>query len=349
MFDSAYVKDGGMKVAIVAPFFDSTNVDTSIWIDHYVETAGYDFHHVPRTVPMPKWHDRKSKLTDPQEWLRYLAQARTAYRMKPDVVVTVFPQPAASAGLFRWFSPNTKVLAWMFNVGTCHDGARRMAARATLSHVDLFVVHTKREIKIYSEWLNMPEEKFVFVPYQSPEIEVLAEEDTENPFVAAMGSAHRDYAMLADIMRELNLPTTIASSKAAVKGLDLPDCIDTPFGISKRDCLVLTQRARVNVVPLLPKDNVTAAGQVTLVEAMFMGKVMVATEYYGVEDYLQHEKTGLLVKPHDRDGFRDAILRLWHDKDLRDELATNAQAYAREHFSDPAAARALDTHLQSLS
>ncbi|MEM1340743.1 MAG: glycosyltransferase [Pseudomonadota bacterium] len=337
-----------MKVAIIAPFFDRLNVEQSVWIDNYVTAEGYDFHHVPRETPMPKWHDRKSKLTDPKEWLRYLGQARAAFGLKPDVIVTVFPQPAASAGLLRRFSPKTQVLAWMFNVGTCHGGLRQVAAKAALRHIDRFVVHTRREIKIYAEWLNLPEEKFIFVPYQSAEIEVLAEEDTENPFIAAMGSAHRDYKMLADVLQELQIPTTIASSQAALEGIELPDCVSAPFGISKQECLEITQKARVNVIPLLPKPAVTAAGQVTLVEAMFMGKVMVATEYYGVEDYLQHEKTGLLVKPHDRDGFRDAILRLWEDQGLREELAANAQAYARANFSDAAAAAALDRHLQSL-
>ncbi len=338
-----------MKVAVIAPFFDSTNVDTSVWIDNFVSSNSFEFHHVARDVPMPKWHDRKSNLTTLPEWFRYISQARKAFRMAPDVVVPVFPQLAACSGMLRRFNPDTKVLAWMFNVGTCHEGIRRWSAKITLSQVDLFVVHTRREIKIYSEWLGMPEEKFVFVPYQSAEIEQTVAEDEENPFISAMGSAHRDYAMLADILHEIQLPTVIASSKKALDGIALPDCVQAPFGISKQECLDLTQKARVNVIPLMPKPAVTAAGQVTLVEAMFMGKVLVATEYYGVEDYLQHEKTGLLVKPHDRDGFRDAILRLWNDKDLRDELSANSQAYARANFSDDAAAIALQTQLNALA
>jgi glycosyltransferase involved in cell wall biosynthesis len=211
-----------------------------------------------------------------------------------------------------------------------------------------FIVHTRREIKIYSEWLNMPEDRFIFVPYQSAEIPKLAEEDTENPFMAVMGSAHRDYALLARVLHEIRIPTTIASGKSALEGIDLPDCVDTPFGISKEECLVLTQRARVNVIPLFPKPMVTAAGQVTLVEAMFMGKALVATEYYGVEDYMQHEKTGLLVKPNSYEELRDAILRLWEDKALRDELAHNAREYAVQNFSDDAAARALKAQLERL-
>lgn len=337
-----------MKVAVIAPFFDRTNIENSLWIDDFVEEGGFDFTHVPRSTPMPKWHDRKSKWTTPSEWMRYLKQARTAMQLKPDAVVTVFPQLAGCAGLLKRFNPNTKVLAWTFNVGTCHPGYRQFFSRIAMAQVDRFVVHTRREIDIYSEWLNMPRDRFVFVPYQSADIEVLAEEDEDNPFISAMGSAHRDYAMLVDILRETGLPTTIASSRAALAGMDLPDNVQAPYGISKQECLEITQKARVNVIPLLPKPDVTAAGQVTLVEAMVMGKVMVATEYYGVEDYIEHEKTGLLVKPHDRDGFRDAILRLWNDKDLRDELSANSRAFARTHFSDEATARVLAQHLQTV-
>ncbi|MEM1361668.1 MAG: glycosyltransferase [Pseudomonadota bacterium] len=337
-----------MKIAVIAPFFNRENLDGSVWIDHFVRDEGFAFKHVPRQTPMPKWHDRKSKLTPPVEWVRYIRQAADAFKTKPEVVVSVFPQLAACAGLLGRFNPDTKVLAWMFNVGTCHSGYRQWVSRIALSNIDRFVVHTRREIKIYSDWLGLPQERFVFVPYQSPEIDQTVPEDEEAPFISAMGSAHRDYRMLARILHDIQLPTTIASSHAALDGIDLPDCVQTPFGISKQECLEITQRARVNVIPLLPKPAVTAAGQVTLVEAMFMGKVLVATEYYGVEDYLQHEKTGLLVKPHDEEGFKAAILRLWNDKDLRVELAENSRRYAREHFSDQAAGRALEQHLKEL-
>jgi glycosyltransferase involved in cell wall biosynthesis len=337
-----------MKVAVVAPFFDNTNVEHSRWIDNFVQGGEFEFQHIPRRVPMPKWHDRKSKLTTLDEWLLYMRQAFDAYRTKPDIVVTVFPQAAASAGLLRRLRPRTRVLAWMFTVGTTHEGIRRAIAKLSLAKIDYFVVVTRREIKIYSEWLNIPEDRFIFVPYQSAEIEKLAEEDTDNPFMAAMGSAHRDYALLAKVLHEIQIPTTIASGKAALEGVDLPDCVSTPFGISKEECLVLTQRARVNVLPLFPKPEATAAGMVTLVEAMVMGKAMVATAYYGVEDYIEHEKTGLLVKPHSQGELRDAILRLWEDKDLRDELGQNARDHAIRTFSDDATARALKTQLERL-
>ncbi len=43
-----------MKVAVVAPFFDQTNIGQTAWIDNFIEPGTHDFHHVPRVKPMPK-------------------------------------------------------------------------------------------------------------------------------------------------------------------------------------------------------------------------------------------------------------------------------------------------------
>src|SRR6056297_3114831 len=114
--------DKKVKVAVVAPFFDNTNIDTAVWLDHFVEGDAYEFHHVPRSKPMPKWHDRKSDLTVFPEWLVYMRQAVDAYRLRPNVVISLFPQPAAAAGILKRVFPRTRMIAWLFNVGTCHEG-----------------------------------------------------------------------------------------------------------------------------------------------------------------------------------------------------------------------------------
>jgi rhamnosyl/mannosyltransferase len=43
--------------------------------------------------------------------------------------------------------------------------------------------------------------------------------------------------------------------------------------------------------------------------------------------------SGLTVKPHDADGLRTAMLRLWQDDALRQKLAAGALARVREHFA----------------
>lgn len=65
---------------------------------------------------------------------------------------------------------------------------------------------------------------------------------------------------------------------------------------------------------------------VSLIEAMTMGKVVVATNVGGVPDLVEDGVTGLLVPPKDPRALADAILRLLKDKDLRKSIGERARA-----------------------
>lgn len=339
-----------MKWAIAAPFFDIDNIDTVNWLEPFVPGNQHEFQLIPRQKPLPKWHDRRSKFTPVDEWLIYMRQAADALNSDADGIITVFPQVASAVGLQQKLRLSHKpVVAWLFNVGTCSAGLRQKLAQVSLSQVDHFVVHTRKEIEIYSRWLKIPADRFEFVPYQVPDIPIEYEEDRQTPFIASLGSAHRDFSTLFDAVETLNIKTIVATGKSAVEGIAIPEQVELPFGISKAECLRLAQQARLNVVPLRPKDGVTAAGQVTLVEAMIMGRPLIVTNFYGAEDYIIHGKTGWLVEPNSRDSMLEAIDLLWHDEALRQRLGKNARAHALEHFSDPCAGRHLERVLTRVS
>ncbi|MGB3136903.1 MAG: glycosyltransferase family 4 protein [Nodosilinea sp.] len=240
-------------------------------------------------------------------------------------------------------------MAWLFNVGTCSTDLRRKLAQMSLGNIDRFVVHTRREIEIYSEWLGLPTERFEFLPYQVPNIPVEYEEDQAAPFITSLGSAHRDFSTLFEAVKQLNIRTVVATGKGAVEGLTVPDQVELPFGISKAECLQLAQQARLNIVPLQPKENITAAGQVTIVEAMMMGRPLIVTDFYGASDYIIHGETGWLVEPNSLASIIEAVDLLWHDDALRQKLGENARAYAQEHFSDPSAGRQLERILSEVA
>ncbi|MBW4463696.1 MAG: glycosyltransferase [Nodosilinea sp. WJT8-NPBG4] len=339
-----------MKWAIAAPFFDVDNIDTVNWLEPFVPGDTHEFQLIPRQKPLPKWHDRKSKFTPINDWFVYMRQAADALNSDADGVITVFPQVASAVGLQQKLRfSNKPVVAWLFNVGTCRTGLRQKLARASLSQVDHFVVHTRKEIELYSQWLGLPANRFEFLPYQVPEIPIEYEEDRDTPFIASLGSAHRDFPTLFEAVKKLNIKTVVATGQAAVEGMTIPDKVELPFGISKDECLRLAQQARLNVVPLQPKEGVTAAGQVTLVEAMMMGRPLIVTNFYGAEDYIIHGETGWLVEPNSLESMTEAIDLLWHDDALRQKLGENARAYAQEHFSDPCAGRHLERILSKVA
>jgi glycosyltransferase involved in cell wall biosynthesis len=336
-----------MHWTVAAPFFKP---EDSGWLTPYVPGDRHQFQLIPNQRYSANWHDRKSSVSGWKEWMTYWQQGKAAIEATQGGVITVFPQLAATVGLQQQkFGNRVPVVAWLFNVGTCASGARRLFAKMSLYNIDRFIVHTQRERTLYSQWLNLPEERFEFVPYQAPEIPIQYEENETQPFIASLGSAHRDFPTLFEAVEALNLPTIVASGKRALEGLSIPAQVQTPFGINRSDCLRLAQEARINVIPLMPNPTATAAGQVTLVEAMRMGRAIIATRCHGAEDYIQHGETGLLVDPQSVDDLKQAIEQLWHDPQLRQRLGNAAKQYAAQHFSDEAAGVALGKILDSVA
>jgi glycosyltransferase involved in cell wall biosynthesis len=344
-----------MKWVIAAPFVDVTNISQVNWLEPFVPGNRHQFYHVPRSQPLQKWHERKSKFTGVKDWLIYWEQAKCSLKEEADGLITVFPQLASAVGMHQTLCLKQKkpVIAWLFNVGTCSLGFRQWLAKLSVQHIDRFVVHTRREREIYSRWLDLPIERFEFVPYQAPNIKVEYEENTEKPFVTSLGSAHRDFPNFFKAVEKLKLPTVLATGPSALEGIEVPSLVQTPFGISRQDCFRFAQQGRIVVLPLKPKEGITAAGQVTIVEAMRMGRPLIATRCNGAEDYIIHGETGLLVEPNSWESMAEAIEWLWYDDALRQRLGQAAKRYADENFSDEAAGahlgRILDDVANSVS
>jgi glycosyltransferase involved in cell wall biosynthesis len=61
----------------------------------------------------------------------------------------------------------------------------------------------------------------------------------------------------------------------------------------------------------------------------------------GSEDYIEHDSTGILVEPRDSHSLRQAIQRLWLDRELRLRLGQNAERFIETYCSDEAAGASL--------
>jgi glycosyltransferase involved in cell wall biosynthesis len=169
----------------------------------------------------------------------------------------------------------------------------------------------------------------------------------ENPFVLAMGSAHRDYASLLDAVRRLGVRTVIVASPRALDGLVFPSNVEIRTGLSLQQCRELANQARISVVPLFETD--VAAGQVTVLDSMNLGKPVIATRCMGTEDYIRHGESGLLVPPRSADHLAEAIDLLWRDQSLRSALGAAAAAQVAREYSDEVAGAALGRIVSELS
>jgi glycosyltransferase involved in cell wall biosynthesis len=97
--------------------------------------------------------------------------------------------------------------------------------------------------------------------------------------------------------------------------------------------------ARSDVIDIVAAADVFALSSATealplaVLEAMALGRPVVATAVGGVGDAVQHEQTGLLVPPGAPRAFAAAVERLLDDKALSRRLGTHAREFAANHCS----------------
>jgi hypothetical protein len=340
-----------MKWAVIAAYFRQEHIDNHTWLSRFVSKEKHDFQLMMRATPITNWHDRKVKFTTFSQWIVHWKHAASALNSDAGGVITLFPQLPTVIGLQKLLKRSKKpVVAWTFNVGNYKVGSfRHWLSKISLGQVDRFVVHSRQEIDIYSDWLGLTKERFEFVPLTCAGIEGNYEENRKSPFIASLGSAHRDFPCFFQVVDELNIPTVVASGKSALADIHVPDNVQTPFGITRADCHQIAQEGLINVIPLQAKDDVTAAGHVTVVEAMHMGRPIIVSDCYRMSDYIKHGETGWLVKPGCVDSLKEAILLLWNDEELRNRLGRNAREYAEKHFTEYAAAQALERILDDVT
>ena len=126
--------------------------------------------------------------------------------------------------------------------------------------------------------------------------------------------------------------------------------------VGKRAALQTDLRNRVHLVSLPMDDPAENAAMVnalqrlaavvvqkslaegfglTVAEAMWKGRPVVASRVGGIQDQIQDGETGLLVDPHDLDAFADAVVDLLERPDEAARLGSAAREEIRGHFLGP--------------
>jgi glycosyltransferase involved in cell wall biosynthesis len=296
--------------------------------------------HVSEHVPKRYVHDRSRKVSGLREWSDFAWQSISAlpmiWRSPQAGVLTFFPQLAALMALLKWLGFYRRPLvAWSFNMGRPYRGWKGQLARWVLSEVDLFVVYSKAEIEVYSQWLQLPQDRFEFLPLTSEPMDSTEQAPTPaEPYVLAMGTANRDYRSLFDAVAGTAWRVIVISGAHALRGLEVPSNVQVMSAVPIDECRRLARGATVNVIPIA--DVSSASGQVTLIDSMHMGCSLVVTRCIGTVDYVQDRSHALLVPAADATALRQAIGELWVNPELREKLAREAASHARRSFTNQA-------------
>jgi glycosyltransferase involved in cell wall biosynthesis len=194
---------------------------------------------------------------------------------------------------------------------------KRAFQRLALASTDLLITSSGREIDIYSDRLKFSPERFRFVLFHTNVVNpgVVGK---ERGYAFSAGRSGRDYQALASAVAGLDLDLVVLGDAASLRDVNFPDrtqvLVDQPY----ERYLELLHGCDFVIVPLNAVK--IARGQVVILEAMAVGKPVIATETVGTEDYIEPGVNGFLVPPGDVPALRDAIRRLHEDAQLRERL-----------------------------
>lgn len=184
------------------------------------------------------------------------------------------------------------------------------------------VCSARMEVNYYQNVFQWPHGKAVFVPILTAREHLdHATEDTDG-FIFAGGRVYRDYHTLAEALANTPYRAVVVADREVPVLQDHPN-IKPLFRIPLEDFNSLLSRSRIVIVPL--EDKPFSIGQTVILQAMALGKPVIATKTAATVDYIDHLESGMLVKPNDPIGLRKAIDQLMCDEQLRVRLATNGK------------------------
>lgn len=156
----------------------------------------------------------------------------------------------------------------------------------------------------------------------------------EHPIIMSVGNdRHRDHGLLLEAMRKVHEKVPEARLELVTSR---PHVIPPQIGLWRQSLTHLELRdlhRRSRLVAIATKPNIHASGVTAILESMAMGKAVVLTRTPGLEDYVEHGKTGIFVPPNDPDAMTRALVELVTDSDRCQRIGAAARESVLANFS----------------
>ena len=207
---------------------------------------------------------------------------------------------------------------------------KKFFQRVCFYSAEVIFVSSKREVATYAERLALPQSRIRFLPFHTnvTEPKIIREAGT---YIFSAGRTGRDYATLAAAVDGLDVNVVVVSDRNNVRGITFPENVQVLCDIPYSQYMELLCGSRLVVVPL--KRRLKSTGQVVFLEAMGLGKPVIATLTVGTEDYIEDGVTGVLVPPSDPLALRDAIRNFLLDPKTYESMAEKAAAQIKERHT----------------
>jgi glycosyltransferase involved in cell wall biosynthesis len=208
-------------------------------------------------------------------------------------------------------------------------GKKRWLMRTLHPQMDAIFVYAASQEQYAETVLRIPGRKLHLIPFHADTrfYQPVSGVDVERR-ISSAGLELRDYPTLIEAVQGLDVEVCLAAASPWSKRRNETANRELPPNVNARsypyrELRDLYASSLFVVVPLY--DNDFQAGVTTILEAMAMGKAVIATRTIGQREVIQHKINGIYVPPHDPPALRAAIMNLLERPDEAARLGTNAR------------------------
>ena len=236
-------------------------------------------------------------------------------------------------GLFNYLLPirRRKILMWELFC-EARSPFRYRLIRWMVQGCDLVVVYSRHQVKSHAEYLRLPEDTFLFLPYKANHSKQPPIEMPIGNYVFSGGNSKRDYCTLFEAVRGTGIPLIVSATDPRVTaGLQVPSNVILLKAVEPAFAR-LTAGSRFAVVPIV-KNIIRSAGEANVCNAMWHGKPVIVADDVSLGDYVEDGVTGYTVAAGDVEMLRQRIVSLWTDADLVREMGRRAHQRVAESLT----------------
>jgi glycosyltransferase involved in cell wall biosynthesis len=155
---------------------------------------------------------------------------------------------------------------------------------------------------------------------------------TPGGYILSVGRERRDYDTLLTALQGIDLRSTIVASGIRDSGeynnlsstvAAVPVTVRLLRHVSYVELRDLYAGCLFTVLPV--HDVEYPAGVTAIIEAMAMGKTVIATRSRGIREYVEDGVTGLWARNGDANDLRERILYLWNNPDVAQRMGAEAR------------------------
>jgi glycosyltransferase involved in cell wall biosynthesis len=237
-------------------------------------------------------------------------------------------------------APLIIVACWLTDLLLKASPSRRRVYRWMYRHVDAIVVFSENQRELLAELLDRDPTTIHVVPFgidTEPLLEYPSEpsgspanipEGGADPVsILAVGrDLGRDWETFFEAVRGTGWRVEVITRPEVLDRLALPAEVTVTPTVDRSE--YLRRLSRADVVAITTHEVAYPTGQTVLIEAMALGRPIVATATRALAEYFEDEENALGVSPGDAVALREAIHRLMIDPELRGRLGDAARVRA---------------------